>query len=556
MSRLEDAIARSRAALLAHEEQVSSELLQAYGTAAYTRISEHLDTLTQQIVWRQRRGQDVSQGALFRHTRLQALLLQIHDEMEHFAGYADGRIADAQRIAILDANLHSRELITASSGVPHVDVPDAFKHLNTPAVEHMVGRLSDGSPLRSLLGEIAPNAVNKARETLAAGLAEGKNPRLVAQDLRSDLNIPIARAQTIARTETLSTYRAVALENYRANSDVCRGWIWNCARSYRTCAMCLAMDGQEFGLDVPFSSHCNCRCSPVPVTVSWEDLGAVDIEDTSAGASDRETGAEWFDRQPERVQMDVLGPSKLREYQAGRLTLQDLVGYRVDKDWGPQRWERSLTQVRKGVYGERLRAQEPGSSKREGNRSHVSNIRSEMSWSYRITPDPAQLRVNLSHIESGLRELKTEEGYALDPAGAVALKVVAIPGKPFELQIMPEDYVRMSGCTFTHNHPRGRSFSDSDVQLASCTGLAEIRAITPRGEVFSLSPGPDGWDAKMWQTVIRPAIAESLNAVRMEIRTLIADGRLTEAAAEIEQPSMVMERMAKKCGLIYRRERQ
>ena len=110
------------------------------------------------------------------------------------------------------------------------------------------------------------------------------------------------------------------------------------------------MDGAEFGLDVPFFSHVNCRCTMQPITKSWSELGFTGIDETSAAASDRETGMEWFERQPERVQIQILGPAKMSEYQAGRLALRDLVGYRVDRDWGPQRWERSLTQIRQGRY--------------------------------------------------------------------------------------------------------------------------------------------------------------------------------------------------------------
>ncbi|MCA1596079.1 MAG: phage head morphogenesis protein [Chloroflexi bacterium] len=361
MSRLSDAVSRYRQQILDRDQATAGDLTELYG-ASFAHLSAQFDFVVRQIQDLQRRGETVTTDKVFRYTRASALLEQIGGEIEHFSRYADTRIAQAQMVATHDAQAHSLSLIQEAAGIPAQDLPPAFRHLNRAAVENMAGRLSDGSPLRELLGTLAPQAVQQARETLVSGIAEGTNPNEVALQLKEDLQVPLTRARTIARTETLSTYRDVTLANYQANDDICAGWQWQCTYSPRTCAACLAMDGQVFGLDVPFSSHVCCRCTAVPVTKSWAELGFTGIPETNE--QDRETGAEWFDRQPEKTQMEILGPSKLREYQSGSLTLRDLVGYRVDPQWGPQRWERSLTQVRRGEFKEPA-----GLSKKPGRQS-------------------------------------------------------------------------------------------------------------------------------------------------------------------------------------------
>lgn len=46
---------------------------------------------------------------------------------------------------------------------------------------------------------------------------------------------------------------------------------------------------------------------------------------------------------------------------------------------------------------------------------------------------------------------------------------------------------------FTHNHPGNRQFSLQDIQTAAGFDMAEIRAVTPSGKVYSMKRGADGW---------------------------------------------------------------
>ena len=117
------------------------------------------------------------------------------------------------------------------------------------------------------------DAVIVVRKRLLAGLALGENPRAVARAIESGMRgVSRSRALTIARTEMVSSYRSAALLNYRANSDVVRGWIWSAAPD--ACDFCLRMNGSRHDLSETLESHPNCRCAPIPETISYDDVFA------------------------------------------------------------------------------------------------------------------------------------------------------------------------------------------------------------------------------------------------------------------------------------------
>ncbi len=84
----------------------------------------------------------------------------------------------------------------------------------------------------------------------------------------------------------------------------------------------------------------NCRCSLVPQTVSWADLGYQDVPETTVQV---ESGPELFAAQPDSVQLAVLGPGKYAAYKAGQITLPDLVQKTYSAQWGGGRRARSLS---------------------------------------------------------------------------------------------------------------------------------------------------------------------------------------------------------------------
>lgn len=328
-----------RSEVLSREGVTASALIEAYGTA-WEAIQARLDALTEQLQQQRKSGKAVPVTWLYTQERLQTLQRQVETEIARFARYAEGTITSSQAAAVAAGQEHARQLVIAGLTSPeHGGVTLSWNMVPHHALQQLVGTLGDGSPLRALLDQLPGSASAAVKKALIAGVATGQGPRQIARQIRHALGGDLTRALTISRTEVLRSYRSASIESYRANSDVVQGWQWMATLSERTCAACIAMHGSYHRNDEEFASHICCRCTPIPVTVSWADLGISGIPETRPTL---ESGDEWFTLQSDEVQQKILGPGKWDAYHEGRITLPDLVGYKDDPQWGPGRFERSL----------------------------------------------------------------------------------------------------------------------------------------------------------------------------------------------------------------------
>jgi hypothetical protein len=97
--------------------------------------------------------------------------------------------------------------------------------------------------------------------------------------------------------------------------------------------------GTKHRLDERLDDHPNGRCTPVPWTKTWEELGIEGVPDSRPKIKD---GQALFDKLPPEQKLKVLGPAKYMAYREGKITLSDLVGRGHSKLWGSMRYERSL----------------------------------------------------------------------------------------------------------------------------------------------------------------------------------------------------------------------
>lgn len=354
MGKLQTTIKKFRKAILDREEHAADRILAAYGDS-YQRINMRMGAVIERIQLAQLQGVTISRDWVFRQARMQELLTQVEIEMHGFADFGTAQTTETQRQAVSVAVQHAQELIRQGPGpLPKaVTLPSNFTRFDPSAVQGFIGRSSDGSPLAKLFSVLVKDGRQAVEATFASNIIEGNSPRLLASQLKDQFNIPLTRALTISRTEVIGTYRETKINAFQQNENVVNGWRWTAALNGKTCAMCLAMDGKTFRNDTPFGSHPNCRCTPVPQTKSWAELGIEGVPDVRPVLP---TGVDWFAKQPEKIQLQVLGPEKLDLYKRGELKLDDLIGYRVDRQWGPNRWERSLIQIRENRYRQSNRA--------------------------------------------------------------------------------------------------------------------------------------------------------------------------------------------------------
>ncbi|MBW8001746.1 MAG: hypothetical protein FVQ80_06950 [Planctomycetes bacterium] len=89
------------------------------------------------------------------------------------------------------------------------------------------------------------------------------------------------RAEVIARTEIIRVSNEVSSGIYDANTDVLKGMQYIATLDNRTCLVCARSDGKVFYFNKnPISQgekptrHPRCRCSLMPVSKTWKELGA------------------------------------------------------------------------------------------------------------------------------------------------------------------------------------------------------------------------------------------------------------------------------------------
>jgi hypothetical protein len=185
---------------------------------------------------------------------------------------------------------------------------------------------------------LGADAYDAMRRELLRGVVVGTNPRHTGDRImrRSEMrfNGGLARALTIARTETLDAHRAGAGAGQAAHADVLTGWVWTTHLSPRTCPACLSMNGREFPLSVPGpQGHQQCRCARVPKTKSWAELGLPDMDEPVDLTPTRESTQGWFNGLSPTEQLSIMGPERLHLLTSGQIGWDDLATLTSTPGW-------------------------------------------------------------------------------------------------------------------------------------------------------------------------------------------------------------------------------
>lgn len=348
-----------RELLLARDAALLGQVTRAYGVA-YAAILRELKALVDAMAVAEKLGEPVNREWLSRRNRLETLQAQAARSISEFSQGADLSILNGQASAVQMAVEHSASLLetglVSAAGSGSVAVGLTLNRVPDSALQHLVGFLSDGSPLSTVIGKLPPQAAMAVEDGLIEGLALGRSPRetarLMANAMATGGMLPPGgpsevmermrsihmKALTIARTETLRSYRTAAHENYNANDDITEGWMWISAHQLRTCPVCWAMHGTIHPLTEIMASHPNCRCTQVPV-----------LKEQYGGAPDDvRSGEEEFAKLTEAEQKFVLGPAKFQAFKAGSISLKSLVRETHSEQWGAGRAEASLKEALSG----------------------------------------------------------------------------------------------------------------------------------------------------------------------------------------------------------------
>lgn len=324
-----------RRSLLKVTDQQTRDLVAAWADA-WDGIAGDLELAILDLAARAEDGR-ITRAQMLRSDRLTAALGSIARSLTRLADQAGVRIV-ADLPGVVEAAARAQAAIVDSqlpkAGRDHL--PD-WSGANDRQLEAIVQRSTE--QIASDLWPLSSEAQGVIRRELVRGVAAGRNPRETAarmvKNTEGGFNGGLTRALTIARTETISAHREAAAVSHAANADVLAGWIWltDLRVSPPPCPACLGMSGTEHPLIEPGPlGHQNCRCSRMPKTKSWAELGIEGIEEPESALPD---AGEWFASQDEAVQRSILGPARYDAWLRGDYPMKKWATKVHNPDWRP-----------------------------------------------------------------------------------------------------------------------------------------------------------------------------------------------------------------------------
>lgn len=158
-------------------------------------------------------------------------------------------------------------------------------------------------------------------------------------------------------------------------------------------------------------------------------------------------------------------------------------------------------------------------------------------------PRSATFKENPPKVEKVIRDIEIKNGSLNYERGAVIDKngnvLKEFNGKEHSVEVTDDDLQLMNGCTFTHNHPLGRFFSDNDIISGfKLTRLHELRATTPQGITYSLTDnGFNNNDVDELLKGLQQARKEAHSTVLEEAKRMVESGEIT--LEEYKKNSMI-----------------
>lgn len=289
-----------------------------------------------------------SRAQVQRVRRVRTALLHTRDALEDLANLSESVIVVPLQDLIQEtAAWEARLMLSQYPPVAQtVTLTMAFNRVDPAAIAAIITRSTQ--KVTGLLRPLAPDAYAAVLSELVRGVALGTNPKTAARQMlrrtRGAFDGGLSRATRIARTEILDAHRTAAAAHHAEHSDVLTGWRWAASLSPRTCPACLSLNGSLHPVAAPGpQGHVNCRCTRVPVTKTWKQLGFA-IEEPEDVFPDAQS---WFESLPPAEQVRIMGPTRLRLLQSGDLSWDDLAMRIQNPGWRPSYQARPLRDLRR-----------------------------------------------------------------------------------------------------------------------------------------------------------------------------------------------------------------
>lgn len=179
----------------------------------------------------------------------------------------------------------------------------------------------------------------------------GAAPDPVAPGEQGILRASAANARALVHSSVQAVANAARLASFQQNADLIECLVWLSTLDSHTCLLCAMRDLQEYTLDGqepinhthewaggPGAIHFSCRCVLSTRTKSFKDLG-IELDEPGESTRPSDGGAvsskmnfaSFLASKDKAWRAEYLGPGRAEMYEAGKITLNDLMNLKGRK---------------------------------------------------------------------------------------------------------------------------------------------------------------------------------------------------------------------------------
>src|SRR5574343_1008713 len=294
--------------------------------------------------------------------RAETLLRDVENMLTGLRIQSGMAIAEVATLAGKQALFEYQDLLSVEGRIANFNFTSLTSEQIAAGVEEPVG----GQLLNEwLTNSFDTRIMDNIKSEIGTGLAKGSGFKDIFWRLMDNgVNMSRDDAITIARTYVQSVNTRAQETVYEANKDIVKKLRWtatfensNKDKGTGTCLTCAALDGQEWATNdkkrPPMPKHPRCRCTWVPVTVSYRELG-LDIDELRRAARPytiredlaideggtraiQEVGQHqgswesWMKSRSADFQKDALGPGRYQLWKDGKISLHDMVDHETGR---------------------------------------------------------------------------------------------------------------------------------------------------------------------------------------------------------------------------------
>lgn len=206
----------------------------------------------------------------------------------------------------LEADFHAEKL--RGSGIEAT-----ISRLTTDgAYQAALSRPMDGAVLEDWLTGLSSGARSRIDKALTISWTEGESLDKAVKRIRDVTEINKRSARTLVRTANTHISNAVQQASAEANSDIVAEVEWRSVLDSRTSPICRSRDGQRYPINEGPRPPAHPGCRSI-VTEVLKDFAP----------PQRETYPEWIERQPNKVQDEILGPTRAELLRQGKFKVTE-----------------------------------------------------------------------------------------------------------------------------------------------------------------------------------------------------------------------------------------